>query len=204
MKYRFYFNVVAGISLAIQQSAARPYGWYEGHPYTYIEKKGTYPKERDKAIGDCRDGQGVWCYSFVCLVPKQKFLPAVRKLLKEHVTFAFEGKTHWSTKGKQEADIIEHSMGYWKVGKLNHRQAVEFGSKGGKVSVRTRRASENYMPVVPARAIWRDPKFPTWREALAEINADGRYNPIGSLSTANRYLKKRKLPPGPRGPRAET
>ena len=200
MKYRFYFNVVAGISLATQQSDARPYGWHENHPSTYIEKKGKYPHERDKAIADCRGDEGVWCHSFVCLVPKQKYLPKVRALLKEHDTCAFEGRTQWSTKGKREADIIQHSMGYWKVGKLNHRQAVEFGSKGGKISVKVRRAAENRMPVQTAKKIWCSTEYLTWREALDAINADEHYEPYGSLSTANRLLGKRGFLPGPRGP----
>lgn len=201
MKWRFYFHVVAGISLSVQHDSARKFGWHEGHAATYEEKKGRYPYERNKAISDCRSDEAVWCYSFVCLVPKQKYLPAVRKMLKTNETFIFEGRTKWSTKGKQEGDIIEHSMGYWKVGKLNHRQAVEFGSKGGKISVKVRRAAENRMPETPAKAMWRDPKYSTWREALEAINADENYEPYGSLSTANRLLGKRKLKPGPRGPR---
>lgn len=200
MKYRFYFNVVAGIPLTTQQNAARPFGWHEGYAHTYIEGK-RYPRERNAVIGDCRKDEAVWCYSFVCLVPRQKYLGAVRKALKANETFAFEGRTKWSTKGQREADIIEHSMGYWKVGKLNHRQAVEFGRKGGKISVKVRRASQDRMPVGAARAIWQNPKYPTWREAIDAINADENYQPYGSKSTADRDLGKRNMPPGPRGPR---
>lgn len=203
MKYRFYFNVVGGIPLTIQQEAARPDGWSEDYVYTYVEKKNGYPKERNKVISDCRGDEGVWCYSFVCLVPRQNSLAAVRALLKKHGTFAYEGRTGWSTKGKREADIIEHSTGYWAARKLTHEQAVEFGSKGGKISVKKRRAASGYMPKMQALKIWRSANYSTWREALEAINADENYNPIRSLSTANRYLGERGLPSGPRGPRSK-
>lgn len=201
MKYRFYFHVVGGIPLAVQQDEARKVGWHEGYVHTYVEKKDGYPRECNKVIDDCREDEGVWCYSFVCLVPRQKHLPKVRAMLKGKEIFAYEGRTGWSTKGKREADIIEHSVGYWSKGKLTHKQAVEFGSKGGKISVKVRRAAEGRMPKATALKFWCSAEYPTWREALDAINANEDYKPYGSLSTANRKLGARGLPPGPRGPR---
>lgn len=205
MKFRFYFNAVGGISISTQKEAARKDGWNEGLAQTYEDTRKSFPRERGKAIADCRKGgdDAIWVYAFVVLVPRKRDLPKVRKALASQGAYVHEGRTGWTTKGKRYGDILEHSIGYWSKGRLTHEQAVEFGSKGGKVSVKKRRAGAGRMPKMEALKIWRSADYSTWREALDAINADERYNPYGSKSTADRELGKRNLPTGPRGPRSK-
>lgn len=199
----FYFHSVAGIPESVQKDAARKDGWHEGFAATFEDSKRSYPRDRSACLGTMRKGRGdgIWVYAFVCIAPRKRDLPKVRKALAAKGAYIHEGKTGWTTKGKRYGDILEHSMGYWSRGRLTHDQAVEFGSKGGEISVKVRRAGAGRMPFMDAIKIWRSPDYPTWREALDAINADERYNPYGSKSTADRLLKKRNLPTGPRGPR---
>lgn len=195
----FYFNTVGGIPLSVQKEAARADGWDERFAATYEETRNSYPRERNKCIGDLRKGKGdgVWVYAFVCIAPRKRDLPRVRKALDKVGAHIYEGKTGWTTKGKRYGDILEHSIKYWSRGRLTHDQAVVFGREGG-IAVKKPRTPANRMPVIDALKIWRNAHWETWREALDEINADERYEPYDSKSTADRLLGRRNLPTGPR------
>lgn len=207
--WRFYFNFVGGIPISIQKKAAEPFGWYEGHPATYEEKKNGYPWQRNKIIDDCRksSNDGIWVYEFICFVPRQKYLKPVRKLLATKDAWVYEASTGWTTKGKRFTDIIQHSLGRWSSGGPEHADAVRAGRKGGNAAAKTKkklakaRARER-MPADMAREeYWRDPIYRNANEALAAINADPRYERPWSRGAAYRVLKKRKMRTGPRGPR---
>lgn len=200
MNFRFYFNPVSGIPLSVQKEAARKDGWHEGLVATYEEKRDSFPYQRNKLFASFRKRaeDGVWVYAFVVLVPRKRELSAIRKTLAKANAWVHEGKTGWTTKGKTYGSILEHSIDYWSRGRLTHNQAVEFGSKGGKLSVKVRREAINRMPKIDALKIWRSPDYGHAQEALDAINADDRYEPYESRSTAYRELGKRTLPSGPR------
>lgn len=200
MEFRaFYFNAVGGIPLSVQQEAAIKDGWREGFPKTYIETRKSYPRQRNACFGDLRKNadDGIWVYAFVCIAPQKRDLKKIRPALAKFGAYIYEGKTGWTTKGKRYGQILEHSIRYWSRGRLTHEQAVEFGSKGGEISVKARKASTNRMPLRDALRIWRDPKYEHEDDALEAINADDRYQPYASRSTAYRLLGDRGLPSGP-------